>query len=104
MRSTDATDAAAPGGLVAGSGAHFGGTPVLSGGELHGYGREDKEEQRRSRDVPVPLEDRGDQVDDERGHEPREQEPALPVLPGAPGGPRGVAHERGGEAGERQES
>ena len=53
------------------------GAPVLLRGELHGDGGEDKEEERRGREVPVPLERRGDEVDHERGEEPGQQEPAF---------------------------
>src|ERR671911_131091 len=86
---------------VRGPDLRLGGAPVLPAGKLRGYGSEKEEKQGRTRDVPVPLEDRGYEVDRERGDEPGQQEPALPPSP--PGGPRGEADERDHEADERQE-
>src|SRR5215210_8827002 len=41
----------------------------------------------------MPLERRGDEVDDERGAEPGEKEPAFPLQARPPGGPPRVADE-----------
>src|SRR5918994_4114542 len=86
---------------VRGPDVRLGGAPVLPAGKLRGYCSEKEEKQGRTRDVPVPLEDRGYEVDCERGDEPGQQEPTLPPSP--PGGPRGEADERDHEADERQE-
>src|SRR5215204_4871285 len=41
----------------------LGDVPILPAGKLRGYGSEEEEKQGRTRDVPVPLEDRGHEVD-----------------------------------------
>src|SRR5215204_7657229 len=78
----------------------LGGAPVLPGGELDGDGGEDKEEERRGREVPMPLGRRGDEVDDERGAEPGQKEAAFPLR--SPGGPHRVTYEDRHKAQERQ--
>src|ERR671921_1921003 len=51
----------------------------------------------------MPLERRGDEVDDERRAEPGEKEPAFPLQPRPPGGPPRVADEDSHKAEEGQE-
>src|ERR671916_2003102 len=51
----------------------------------------------------MPLERRGDEVDDERGAEPGEKEPAFPLRARRPGAPHRVADEDGHKAEEGQE-
>src|SRR5215211_1622146 len=92
------------GGTPAGSRREdLGGPPIFPGGILYGDGGEDEEEERRGREVPMPLERRGDEVDDERGAEPGQKEPAFPLQARPPGGPPRVADEDGHKTEEGQE-
>src|SRR3712207_1782446 len=87
--------------LVPGGGC-LGDAPVLLQGELRGYSGEEEEYQGRTRDVPVPLDERGQEVDHERAGESGQQDPAL-VPPRPPGSPHGVTYQRDYEADEGNE-
>src|SRR5215213_6072356 len=76
-----------------GGAGSLGGTPVLPRGELHCDGGEDKEEERRSREVPMPLERRRDEVDHERGAQPGQKKPAVALRTRLPDGSPCVADE-----------